>query len=176
MELSEMGSKNSHQLHKIIGKLIQSHFSNCVKGPDCGGHRIPLYCSDKNKNATKYCDVDLLILKDEKIKVIIEIEESDITPIRIFGKVLASALSSYYIYDSKYGMDNSVKFIQILNASKLEEGSSKREQFNNIQKSIQDRIQDKKFTKIKEYELFCVDCKNNLELDKDQIIDSIHKF
>lgn len=71
MELSEMGSKNSHQLHKIIGKLIQSHFSNCVKGLDCGGHRIPLYCSDKNKNATNYLESD----KGTQNKIINSIRE-----------------------------------------------------------------------------------------------------
>lgn len=176
MELSEMGSKNNHQLHKKIGKLIRLHFPNCERSHECdGGHDIPLYCSNEKRDATKYCEVDLLIPKGGKIKVIIEFEKSNIEPIQIFGKVLASALSSYYIYDSKnYKMDDTVKFIQILDASELKEESSKPEQFNNIQKSIQNVIP--RYSKIKNYEIICV--KNNLESDadtKNKIINSIRE-
>ena len=176
MDTKDVVKGDNHPLHIKIGKLIMLHFPNCESSRECdGGHYIPLYCSDENRDATKYCMVDLLIPKDEKIKVIIEIEKSNIKPIQIFGKVFASALSSYYIYDSKkYKMDDTVKFIQILYASELKKESSKLEQFNNIQKSIQNVIP--RFSKIKNYEIICVT--NNLESDadtKNKIINSIRE-
>ncbi len=146
---------NNHLLHKKIGDLIQIHFPNCIKSPECGGdHKIPLYCSDENRRGTHYCDVDLLIPEDKRIKVIIEIEEADITPIRVFGKILASALSSNYILDNiTYEMDDSVTFIQVLDTSQLKPKSVKRNQFDNIKESIQSVIP--KCSKIKNYEICC---------------------
>lgn len=178
-ELSEMSKKvNNHRLHERIGEEIEKireEISDCdvIKSSECGEyHKIPLYCSDKNRKDTHYCDVDLLIIKNNKIKVILEIEESDITPIRIFGKFLASALSSHYIYNSEtYEMDNSIKFIQIVDTSKLNDERSKHKQFENIKISIQNIIP--KCSKIKYYELFYG---KNLESDKDkqnEIINSI---
>lgn len=150
-----------HQLHERIGTLIHnflnSEFPDCkiVKSPECQkenkkGNKLSLYCSKEKGNATKYCDVDLLILKGDTIKVIVEIEESDITPIRIFGKFLASALSSY---SKSNEMDTSVTFIQILDTSSFakKENSSKPNQFEKIKKSIQGIP---KFSKIKCYKIF----------------------
>ncbi len=151
--------ENNHLLHKKIGNELETYvkkFSNCrvIKSPECGGERkIPLYCSKENGHDTNYCEVDLLILSGDKIKVIVEIEESDKEPIHIFGKFLASALSPYYIYNSKiYKMDDSVTFIQMIDASKLKGKSSKCEQFANMKKSIQFIIPVKN-SKIDRYEL-----------------------
>ncbi|AGK61218.1 hypothetical protein Asulf_01221 [Archaeoglobus sulfaticallidus PM70-1] len=139
-----------YDLHKTIGDIITTAFPEfeVVKDPACGGDQhIPLFCNDSKSRRTKYCNVDLLILKDYKVKVIIEIEESDITPVRVCGKFLVSALSEYFIHD-RYGiveMDNSVLFTQILDSSKLEiDRTSKLEQFRNIEKSIKDIIPIKK--------------------------------
>ena len=111
--------KDQRPLHKVIGDIIQdSEFPSCtvLKDPACGGNQnIPLFCIDKKSNRTEYCNVDSLILKDNKIRVIIEIEEADVTPMQIFGKFLASALSSYFIHgtqkDKHIGMGDSVSFI-----------------------------------------------------------------
>lgn len=145
-------------LHKKIGTAIQ--YSNCkiIKSRECGGNQnIPLFCSKEKGNDTEYCNVDLLILKNKKIKVIIEIEESGIIPTKICGKFLQSALSSYYIHESENNvpidMDNSVTFIQILDTSNLEETTSKYDQFTNIEKSIQNIIPIKGNT-IDKYKLF----------------------
>jgi len=76
---------------------------------------------------TQLCNVDMLILRSNSIKVIIEIEESNVKPVQICGKLLASALSSHYIYgdDPPVPVDGSVLFIQILDTSKLREGTLK---------------------------------------------------
>lgn len=63
-----------HPLHKFIGELIDddaiSSPFKIVKDPACGGrHNIPFFCSKKKSNKTEYCNVDLLILKNNKIKV-----------------------------------------------------------------------------------------------------------
>lgn len=133
-----------HPLHKIIGECINSNeFPHCkiIKDPACGGQQnVPLFCSKDKSNETEYCNVDLLMIKDNKIRVIIEIEETGVQPTQICGKFLTSALSSYYIHDSEnntpIGMSGSILFIQILNTSQLKEKTSKSRQWENLKKSI----------------------------------------
>jgi hypothetical protein len=163
MELSKMGSmgKNNHPFHELIGKLIESNFSkNNIISNDCGRKgKVSLYCKKGKRRATNYCDVDLLILKGNKIKIIVEIEESDIRPIHIFGKFLACALSSHY---RSYEMDSSVTFIQILKLKENGSKSNKSKQFDNIKESVQGIP---KFSKIKSYEIFYGD-KSEFEGEK----------
>jgi len=135
-----------HNLHKTIGSIISDAFPELevVKDPACGGDQlVSLFCSDQKSRGTKYADVDTIILKDGKVKVIMEIEESDIRPVYICGKFLVSALSNYFIHD-RHGvveMDDSVLFLQILDSSKLKpDRTSKLEQFRNLEKSIQSVI------------------------------------
>ena len=150
-----------HPLHKVIGDMLQdSEFPNCtiIKSPECAGDQnIPLFCSEEKSKATEYCNVDLLILRDNKIRVIIEIEEADIKPTQICGKFLVSALSYYFIHktqnDIPIGMSESVAFIQILDTSKLKvDKTSKINQGKNIEKSITDTLPIKG-SKIKKYKL-----------------------
>lgn len=149
-----------HPLHKIVGEYIGSHkFPNCkiIKDPACGGEQnVPLFCSEDKSNKTEYCNVDLLILKDDKIRVIIEIEETDIKPIQICGKFLTSALSRYFIHECKnnvpVGMSDSVSFIQILNTARLKAGAAKIGQWENLEKSIMN-ILPIEGSKIRKYKL-----------------------
>lgn len=142
-----------HPLHRLVGKTVgecidSKKFPDCriIKDRACGGRQnVPLFCSRKKSNATEYCNVDLLILKDNKIRVIMEIEEANVKPTQIFGKFLTSALSSYFIHELEnnrlIGMDDSVLFVQILDTSKLKQDkTSKIEQWKKIQKSIQSII------------------------------------
>jgi len=78
-----------------------------LKDSACGGeHTLPLFCSEERSYATRYACVDLLILKEQKVKVIMEIEESNVKPIHIFGKFLTSAMAKYYIFGKeKYEME-----------------------------------------------------------------------
>jgi hypothetical protein len=155
------GNKISHTLHKVIGDIVQTgEFPKCtiIKDPACGGNQnIPLFCSTQRSNQTEYCNVDLLIIKDNKIRVIIEIEEADIKPTQICGKFLASALSSYFIHktqnDVQIGMGDSVSFIQILGTSKLKvDKTSKINQGKHIEKSIMNTLPIKG-SKIRKYKL-----------------------
>jgi len=167
-----------HRLHEKIGNLIVKEFgeikeSDKVKKTDgvirdtaCKGeHRLPLFSDE-----TEFCDVDMLILKNNKVKVIFEIEESNVKPTQVCGKFLASALSKSYKYrDNIYWLDEEVLFIQILDYLKLEnkskhpENSKKPVQWENLKKAIQNIIKSNYF-KIKEYDIYV------FKLQDDQII------
>lgn len=144
-----------HPLHKIIGKRINSNELpdyKIIKARECGGQQnVPLFSSKDKSNETEYCNVDLLIIKDNKVRAIIEIEETDVKPTQICGKFLTSALSSHYIHDSEnntsIGMSDSVLFIQIMNTSQLKEKTSKIKQWENLEKSIMDILPVGKITK-----------------------------
>ena len=90
-------------------------------------------------------NVDLLVLSPDGIKVIVEVEEADVTPIQVCGKFFASALSPYFIHerkmDTRVAMSHSVLFIQVLDTSKLKKDkTSKIQQWCNTERSIQDAI------------------------------------
>ena len=148
-------------LHLRIGQSL----SECLMGKEgtvllrdgaCGGaQHIPLFCSERKSRETEYCNVDLMILKDNKIKVIIEIEESNVKPTQVCGKFLTSALSKYHLHHStfKAEMDHSVTFIQILDTSALNrEKTRKTNQWDHLAKSINE-ILPLKGSKIQKYVL-----------------------
>jgi len=86
--------------------------------------------------------------------VIMEIEESNVKPLHLFGKYLASAMAKYYVYgEEEVGMDNSVVFIQILDTSKQKRKSARNEQWENVKMSIQSII-PVKGSYIKKYKIF----------------------
>ena len=150
-----------HPLHHAIGELIANRgFPDCqvVRDPACGGaQHIPLFSSASKSRRTQYCNVDLLILQHNLVRVIIEIEETNITPTQVCGKFLTSALSSHFIHETQggvpIGMNDSVAFIQIVDASKLKDRTAKLHQFENLEKSIQ-AILPLRGSKIDQYRLF----------------------
>ncbi|MGY5874588.1 MAG: hypothetical protein RTU30_02470 [Candidatus Thorarchaeota archaeon] len=118
----------------------------------------PPVFSEKKSRGTEYCNVDLLVLKKGKIRVIIEIEETNIGPTQICGKFLTSALARYYIHETMnnklVGMHDSTTFIQILDSSKLKaDKTSKFDQWKNLEHSI-NNILPVKESNITDYRLF----------------------
>jgi hypothetical protein len=89
-----------HLLHILIGEIILgAKLSGWepILGKDCGGDRyIQLFCNSRAEMATRFCSVDAVVLKDGKVKIIIEIEESDIRPMALSGKVFVSALATHF--------------------------------------------------------------------------------
>lgn len=153
---------NSHPLHIAIGKIFETALPEgfkLIKDEASGGsQRIPLFASTEKSRETWYCDVDLLVLKDEKIRIIVEIEESNLGPTQVCGKFLTSVLAQYYIHESENNkrieMDDSVTFIQIMDTNKLNvEGTKKFEQWKNVETSIKSMLPIG-VSKIKEYGLF----------------------
>jgi hypothetical protein len=135
----------NHVLHEKLGKSISESFSSepgykVMLDKACGGNRtLPLFMSKVKGSDTEICDVDILVVKDEKVRAIIEIEESDVKPNQICGKFLTSALASFY--SSEEGttapLDAPIAFIQLLDESKLKINKSKKPgQWEKIEKAI----------------------------------------
>lgn len=150
-----------HPLHHAIGEIIANRGfpdRQVFRDPACGGaQHIPLFISASKSRRTQYCNVDLLILQRNLVRVVIEIEETDIKPTQVCGKFLTSALSSHFIHEvqgnTPIGMGSSVVFIQIVDASKLKDRTAKLLQFENLEKSIQG-ILPLRGSRIDKYRLF----------------------
>jgi len=161
MVFNNDSGRSLHEVHLLVGYLIEKGLgerAQLVRDQACGGkQQIPLFCSEEKSNKTKYCNVDLLVIQDGKIRVIVEIEESDVKPTQICGKFLTSALARYYIHETEcnvpIGMHDSVTFIQVVNTSGLECVSAKPYQWKNLESSI-GNILPLKDSNIKEYRLF----------------------
>jgi len=137
--------KKPRSIHEAVGDILQNalppHY-DLIRDKACDGkQRIPLFYTTKKSRETEYCNVDLLILKRNKIKIIVEIEESNVKPTQVCGKFLTSALARCYIHESKGNepieMDESVTFIQIVDTSKLvKDRTAKFKQWSALEESI----------------------------------------
>ena len=149
----------------MFGKALPSGYC-LIRDEACGGDQhIPLFHAIDKSRATEYCNVDLLVLKDNKIRIIVEIEKSNVKPTQVCGKFLTSALASYYIHNSKSNepieMGESVTFIQVVDTSKLvKDKTSKFEQWKALERSIQNMLPLRN-SRMMEYRLF-----NTEELDE----------
>jgi hypothetical protein len=110
-----MSNHRLHPVHIAIGNLITLIVDQLekdytvIKDPACyekdnSNQHIPLFCSNERSNSTKFCNVDILILRKQKIRVIVEIEESHVGPTQIAGKFLTSALATHLIHDLHNGL------------------------------------------------------------------------
>lgn len=157
---------NSHQFHKKIGEVISKNFEDfsILKDNVCGGKSLLALCYDSERYKSEFSEVDMIILKDNKVKVIFEIEESNVTPTQVCGKVLAAALSNYCYPNNKQAnsgqkdIHDSVLFVQILNKDKIRSGGNKAHQLAHLEKAINEVIQ---FSKIKKYKLYQFDMNDN---------------
>lgn len=162
------GEFMSHPLHLKVGKAINNKIGDkavLVRDQACGGtQHIPLFNGLDRNRATQLCKVDLLLLKDDRVKVIVEIEESGFNPTKICGKFLTSALATHYIHGrnpspKQYG--SKVLFIQILDGSKFSKrGASKESQCKLIETRINAML-PLLGCGITEYQLFIVNGAND---------------
>ena len=161
-----MSKENKHPLHREIGERLESELKDCdnievIRDTACGGkQRIPLFLTEDKSNDNKLCNVDIMILKNNEIKIIIEIEESNLKPTQILGKLFTSIISKYYIHHTKnnqeIGMANNVCFIQVLDTKDFyDEYTKKPEQWEKIKEEIKKilAIEELNFS-IKTYEIF----------------------
>lgn len=154
----------NHPLHVAIAKEVARcipKYTTIQADKACGGKKfLPLFSSDRRSRDTQLCKVDLMVLKNNTIKVILEVEESGFNPAKICGKFLTSALASYFIHNSyggdPVGFSDNVKFVQVIDASKfIKPGSRKKEQYELINNQI-NQLLAKKFGSISSYELLLV--------------------
>ncbi len=171
-------------LHIGIGKALSEYLGSrenviLLRDAACGGNQrerqhIPLFCNENRSRETEYCNVDLMVLKDNKIKVIIEIEESNVKPTQVCGKFLTSALSKHYLHHSGQAkMDKSVTFIQILDTSALVNGrTSKISQWDYLAKSINEILPLRSHNSIKNYVLLACSL-NDFEQKKPELFSAL---
>jgi hypothetical protein len=172
-------------LHKKIGDVLKNMEKvlgmDVILDKECGigkinkKQQIPLFIKKPKGNGTEICNVDAMIIKDNKIRIIIEIEESDNKPTQICGKYLTSNLAEFYAHDTlgkgkEINIDkSSVLFIQIIDTKSLKKGSNKPIQFDHIEIAINNLIYTAETAKIdhgciKNYKLIKIDG-NNLSQD-----------
>jgi len=158
-----------HDLHEKVGEIlnkigentqdIQVLLDSACLGSRKGRYWISLFDCQKKSRATRLCCIDAGVIIDNKLKILIEIEESGFNPTKICGKYLTSAFARYLVLakcpDPIEISENAV-FIQIVDTSKFsEEASSKSEQMLRIEKAVQ-RIASKDSGSIREYKLFLI--------------------
>lgn len=130
-----------HPLHKLIGEIIRAtEIPDCqpILGKDCGGnHNIQLFCSENAELATRFCSIDAAVLKNGEVKAVFEIEESDIRPVALCGKIFVSAHSSHFVHRGKrYPIASCCSFVQVIDTKKLPSRSSKLAQCWNLAELI----------------------------------------
>lgn len=128
---SELSKLNSEKVRVILDRACMNESENIEI------HNIPLFLDEKSSK-TKLCNIDALIIKEGKVCVIIEIDESKTNPTQICGKYLTSALSNLYQYNKDmieipYG---TVMFVQIIDSKKFPKQSRKRNKLDIIRKKI----------------------------------------
>src|ERR1039458_8254185 len=134
-----------HPLHKLIGDIVSgldAPNTKVVLDKACGGEqKIQLFCTDASSYKSCLCHVDAAILFNDQVKVIIEVEESDIRPVHLCGKVFVSALATHYIHRKKpYRMADTVFFVQVIDTSDKPDNASKLPQCRYLETSIQNLL------------------------------------
>jgi hypothetical protein len=167
----------SHLLHKKVADCIESLISqnphlSIIKDPACGGsNNIPFFLSEEAHNDTEITNVDFIVVKAGKIRLVCEIEESDITPIRTFGKVFTVVGAEFCkLKDgTNYALDPGAIFLQVLSSAKLKPMTKKRDQGDNIKEAVNKIIQSNKNSWIKKYHLIYGDL-NDFNLGSENYI------
>lgn len=120
-----------HTNHEAIGRLFNKKAfpeveilkdSACQHdGHDDGKpeekHRITLY-RESDPERVRMCDVDILAYREGRGTVVIEIEESNLKPVQVFGKFFASAHSTHQ--GGRRLDEQRLLFIQVLVATSVD--------------------------------------------------------
>jgi hypothetical protein len=153
-----------HPLHFAVAEELQKRLAGrgeLIRDSACGGaQHLPLFVGPTKGRGTRTCDVDLLIVSENQVRVIVEIEESGFLPTKICGKFLQSAIATHFIHDSRMGSalpyGNRVLFVQVLDGSKiLKQGTRKDSQCELIERQIRSML-PLKGSSITDYRLFFV--------------------
>ncbi len=150
----------AHPLHELIGIEFEKYFNSKAKyklflDPACVAEDMVKKVVDpqnisffldktKPKRAVWFTNVDIMVAdvsnKTNKIKIVCEIDESNVKPGHIFGKFLSLISSGLCILndDSEYYFDKELIFIQVLSNEKFKskKHSKKVQQWSNIENAI----------------------------------------
>jgi hypothetical protein len=134
-----------HPLHKLIGQILvrtEMESGEPLLGKDCGGDQhVQLFCNNRAARASRFCSIDAAVRTNDELKIIIEIEESDIRPVALLGKVSASARASHCIHKRViYPIAARAPFIQVIDTRKLSSRSSKLDQCRYLLESVRNTL------------------------------------
>ena len=132
----ELSKLNSEEIRVILDRA-------CIEESEhIEIHNIPLFLETKSSE-TELCNVDALIIKEGKVCVIIEIDESKTNPSHICGKYLTSTFSNLYEYNKDMIKipPGTVLFVQIIDSTKFPKQSRKLKKLEIIQKKISENTQ-----------------------------------
>jgi len=126
-----------HPLHVAAGHSLRDAVgeeAHLILDTACGGNRWnPLFMGDKKSSAARVCNVDALVIKDRAVRVVVEIEESNVKPTQVCGKLFTTAMASHYIHDDVARGSpiplRDVLFIQVLDTTRLSTGTKKPRQW-----------------------------------------------
>jgi hypothetical protein len=151
MEKETQPKNQTHILHKQVAKTIhnigRSHKYEVIVDYACvfdgypgRNQRIPFFLSDDAARYTTVSNVDIILIKNKKVKLVCEIEESGFIPTKIFGKLFSTAFADICrLWDGKkhhlYNLDNNSVFIEVMEKP-LPEETKKIAQGNLIEKKI----------------------------------------
>jgi hypothetical protein len=139
----------SHPFHALIRETVaRAALPECevVRDAACGGTGyVPIFSMPTWSDESKHAQVDILVLRADrsgrrKVRMIIEIERSGLTPVKIIGKFVTSAAASYFMPEpgaSSVEFDGSTVFVQVLDTSRLNiEKTTKPQQFDALEHAI----------------------------------------
>lgn len=133
-----------HPLHNVIADLLRQNTPDNVTliVDDAGGgdQRIPLFTTNTGGRENRLCCVDALGISCGSVRLIVEVDESNVKPTHLAGKYLTSALANFYIHDrhpAPIPKADSVAFLQIVSTKKLKPNSKKLSQWCEIERMIQ---------------------------------------
>ena len=133
-----------HKLHQVVGEIVTGSFREnvkfdyaCCKNMD-SRQQLPLFSSEDTSRETQLCKVDMLIVAENKVKVVIEIEESGRIPTKICGKFLTTGLAKLYKphKGNALPLASPLLFIQVLSSKGIPEKSSIPNQLRNIERAM----------------------------------------
>lgn len=157
----------AHDLHKAVAEAICQILDGrytlelddaCEFRTGVTKKQLPFFLADQYNiidRSTAISKVDLFIKKEEKIKLVCEIEESGFNPTKIYGKVFstATAYKCRLKGDKAIDLDDKGIFIQVMsNKHAIKKGSKKLAQGINICNIVND-ILSKSNLWIKDYYL-----------------------
>ena len=145
-----------HPLHKQVAETIfrigKANSYEVIVDKDCkfNGYlgvdqQLPFYLSFRPASESTVSMVDVMLLKDGKVKLVCEIEESGFNPTEIFGKLFSTASakicrlkekSKYSIYE----LDKDSIFVQVISSKDFSEDSKKEKQGQLIENEINHKL------------------------------------
>lgn len=160
-------SKEKHPLHNAVVTLLKKIIEN-NQGAEArllhdpatkGKQNIPLFAGEVKSNRAKLCCVDALVIVRGKVRLIVEVDESNIIPTQVVGKFFTSALANFYEHRNevtRIRFASKTHFLQVISSKKLGAKSQKPGQLRLIEELINDRLADT--DQITKYKLFVGRC------------------